>query len=259
MSETIEQKKQSLQSLGIRAVVALLSINAAFIIGILTVKKDTIATDIHLVQMQPSHVLHCLILSMALSVLLIFSAPIARAGAGCRWVQSVRAYGSCQGYLRNVIAALSAIIAYGLTFWAFILLSTYFYDDDLTMPYVLPALDYGLYGLHVAIILFNLFGWTVAALRPFHRWCVAITAICWGAIGYMVGNLGYCPLTDWHWQVKEQLGALELPNSFITYLLNQAGFTPAAENVDLWVGGVFVIIIIITLIMWYVDRTADSK
>ena len=258
MNETIEQKEQSLQSLGIRAVVALLSINAAFIIGILTVKKDTIATDIHLVQMQPSHVLHCLILSMALSVLLIFSTYCAR-WCGVQMDTKRESIWLVPKVFAQFIAALSAIIAYGLTFWAFILLSTYFYDDDLTMPYVLPALDYGLYGLHVAIILFNLFGWTVAALRPFHRWCVAITAICWGAIGYMVGNLGYCPLTDWHWQVKEQLGALELPNSFITYLLNQAGFTPAAENVDLWVGGVFVIIIIITLIMWYVDRTADSK
>jgi hypothetical protein len=30
-------------------------------------------------------------------------------------------------------------------------------------------------------------------------------------------GLGYCPVTDWQWQVKEQLGELDLPNSFIKY------------------------------------------
>ena len=29
--------------------------------------------------------------------------------------------------------------------------------------------------------------------------------------------MGYCPVTDWQWRIKEQLGALNLPNSFIKY------------------------------------------
>jgi len=31
--------------------------------------------------------------------------------------------------------------------------------------------------------------------------------------------MGYCPCTDWHWQVKVTLGETNLPNSYITYLL----------------------------------------
>jgi hypothetical protein len=29
--------------------------------------------------------------------------------------------------------------------------------------------------------------------------------------------MGYCPVTDWQWRVKEQLGERNLPASFITY------------------------------------------
>jgi Protein of Unknown function (DUF2784) len=43
-----------------------------------------------------------------------------------------------------------------------------------------------------------------------------ITAFCWFILGIWFG-WGYCPLTDWQWHVKEQLGETNLPSSFITY------------------------------------------
>ena len=30
-------------------------------------------------------------------------------------------------------------------------------------------------------------------------------------------GIGYCPITEWQWQVKERLGESHLPASFITY------------------------------------------
>ncbi len=257
MNETPEQKKQHLNSLAVGAVKALMVLNTAFIIGILTVKKDTIATDIHLVQMQPSNILYCFILSMAFTVMLIFTCY---AGKWCDYQVTVKKDNIwyVPGKFAQFLCGLSSIFAFALTLCGFILLSSYFYDDNLTEPYVLPALDYGLYGFHIFIIMLNLFGWLLAVVRPFHRWCVAITTACWLGVGYMLGSIGYCPLTHWHWSVKQKLGATELPDSFITYLLNQVGFTPAPEQVNLWVGVVFGVIVIITLIMWYVDLTADG-
>jgi len=34
----------------------------------------------------------------------------------------------------------------------------------------------------------------------------------------IVGTLGYCPLTDWHFAILERLGRTDLPDSYIKYL-----------------------------------------
>ena len=70
--------------------------------------------------------------------------------------------------------------------------------------------------LHLAIILFNLFGWIPRATRRAHFIVVLLTAASWFLLGIWFG-IGYCPVTDWQWQVKEKLGERNLPNSFIEY------------------------------------------
>ncbi|MBC7875108.1 MAG: DUF2784 domain-containing protein [Ferruginibacter sp.] len=70
--------------------------------------------------------------------------------------------------------------------------------------------------LHLAIIGFNLFGWTWQKTRKAHLIGVAITAACWFVLGIWYG-WGYCPVTDWQWKVKEKLGETGLPNSFVEY------------------------------------------
>jgi hypothetical protein len=74
--------------------------------------------------------------------------------------------------------------------------------------------------LHIIIIGFNLFGWIFPATRKAHFICIGITAFCWFVLGIWFG-WGYCPLTDWQWQVKGQLGETNLPPSFITYFVNK--------------------------------------
>ena len=74
--------------------------------------------------------------------------------------------------------------------------------------------------LHIIIILFNLFGWIFPATREAHFICITITAFCWFILGIWFG-WGYCPLTDWQWHIKEQLGETNLPASFITWLANK--------------------------------------
>jgi hypothetical protein len=70
--------------------------------------------------------------------------------------------------------------------------------------------------LHLIIIGFNLLGWIWKRTRKLHLVCVAITATCWFILGIWLG-IGYCPITDWHWQIKDKLGEQNLPGSFIGY------------------------------------------
>ncbi len=115
-------------------------------------------------------------------------------------------------------------------------------------------LDVFLYVLHVAVTGFNLFGWIPTATRRLHRWCVGLTTLFWIVAGAAVGVIGYCPLTDWHWYIKEQRGETGLPGSFITYVVNQAGFYPDPAQVNIVVGCVFVAIVLITVAVWLRER-----
>jgi len=80
----------------------------------------------------------------------------------------------------------------------------------------LRILDLLLTLLHFVIIGFNLLGWIWKPTRKLHFMVVCATATCWFILGIWFG-IGYCPITDWDWQIKEKLGEHNLPNSFIKY------------------------------------------
>lgn len=82
---------------------------------------------------------------------------------------------------------------------------------------MLVALDIALSVLHLAIIGFNLFGWIPKRTRKAHLVLAGLTLASWGILGIWFG-IGYCPVTDWQWQVKTQLGTRNLPPSYITWL-----------------------------------------
>jgi len=84
----------------------------------------------------------------------------------------------------------------------------------------LKLLDLLLTLLHLAIICFNLFGWIWPQTRKFHFIIVIATAFSWLGLGIWFG-LGYCPITDYQWQIKEKLGETDLPNSYIKYVVDQ--------------------------------------
>jgi len=85
---------------------------------------------------------------------------------------------------------------------------------------MLQILDIFFTLLHLVIILFNLIGWVWAKTRRVHFYCILLTAISWFILGIWYG-WGYCPITDWQWQIKETLGEGNLPNSFIKYFADQ--------------------------------------
>lgn len=85
---------------------------------------------------------------------------------------------------------------------------------------MLLFLDILLTIVHLFIIGFNLTGWIFPRTRKLHLVFIALTALSWFVLGIWFG-MGYCPVTDWQWQVKELRGERGLPSSFITYFVNK--------------------------------------
>ena len=47
-----------------------------------------------------------------------------------------------------------------------------------------------------------------------------LTGASWFILGLFFG-IGYCPLTDWHFNILEKLGYTDLPVSYIKYLVDR--------------------------------------
>jgi len=112
---------------------------------------------------------------------------------------------------------------------------------------MLKLLDFVFLCLHLLIIIFNLFGWIWVKTRNWHFWLMSVTLFSWLALGLKYG-LGYCFLTDWHWEVKQKLGETDLPASFIKYFLDV--YTPvqvSAYAADLATGISFSSVVIIAI------------
>ncbi len=83
---------------------------------------------------------------------------------------------------------------------------------------MLQLYDIGFTIFHSAFILFVLFGWIHPKTQRIHQIALLFTLIAWLLIGWYVGTIGYCPLTDWQWDIKRQLGERNLPSSFTEYI-----------------------------------------
>jgi len=96
----------------------------------------------------------------------------------------------------------------------------------------LRILDLLLTLLHFVIIGFNLLGWIWKRTRRLHLIVVCATAACWFVLGIWFG-IGYCPITDWDWQIKQKLGEHNLPDSFIKYYADMiVGHSVNASLID---------------------------
>ncbi|HQG56136.1 MAG TPA: DUF2784 domain-containing protein [Bacteroidales bacterium] len=83
---------------------------------------------------------------------------------------------------------------------------------------------------HTSLTLFNALGWVWKKTRLLNLITLFFTGALWLFLGLIVGTPGYCPLTDWHFDVLEKLGKTGLPNSYIKYLADRLtgfDFNPA--------------------------------
>jgi hypothetical protein len=103
---------------------------------------------------------------------------------------------------------------------------------------LLRLLDIFFLVFHTTLVFFNLFGWIWKKTRKLNLITLSLTGASWLFLGLIVGTLGYCPLTDWHFMVLEKLGKTNIPNSYIKYLadrLTGLDFNPLTiDKVVLW-------------------------
>ena len=81
------------------------------------------------------------------------------------------------------------------------------------------ALNVLFFVFHSAWILFNCIGWAWRRTRPWQLLTVSLTALSWFGLGLWYG-WGYCPCTDWHWQVRARLGYSD-PPSYVQLLIHE--------------------------------------
>jgi len=81
-------------------------------------------------------------------------------------------------------------------------------------------LDWFFVLFHFAIIIFNLFGWIWKKSRRWNLYLLLITGFFWFGFGFFYG-WGYCPVTDWHFQVLDKLGKSSSEYSYIAYIISR--------------------------------------
>jgi hypothetical protein len=81
------------------------------------------------------------------------------------------------------------------------------------------ALNVGFFVVHTSWIAFIATGWVWEGTRRWHLAAVALTAFSWFGLGIWFG-WGYCPCTDWHWNVRARLGHRD-PPSYIQLLISE--------------------------------------
>ena len=99
--------------------------------------------------------------------------------------------------------------------------------------------------IHLSVITINCFFWIVPGTpRKIFNLVFSLTVISWLILGYWYG-LGYCFLTDIHWEIKRSLGE-NLPPSYIHYILeNWFNIQWDRKTVDWIVASIFVTLFVI--------------
>lgn len=120
----------------------------------------------------------------------------------------------------------------------------------------LQILDVFLTICHMVIVGFNLLGWIWKKTRMANFIVMTITAACWFILGIWYG-IGYCPVTDWQWQIKEKLGERDLPNSFVKYWADKlTGTDVNTQFIDVLIAVCFAVALIISV---YLNFFAKQK
>lgn len=114
-------------------------------------------------------------------------------------------------------------------------------------------LNVGFITFHTVLILFNLLGWIWISTRPWNLVTLLLTGFSWFFLGIWYG-FGYCPCTDWHWQVRRELGYTDMPDSYIKFLIELlTGLDVNAALVDMATVVLFFLALIISSYVNYRD------
>ncbi|HET7319222.1 MAG TPA: DUF2784 family protein [Nitrospirota bacterium] len=114
----------------------------------------------------------------------------------------------------------------------------------------LLLLDDLFHALHLGIIIFFLFGWTIRETRPAHYALPLLILLSWYGLGAFRG-FGYCIITDIQWSIKKRLGNKPSTEYYIKYLIDNITGLDTRANI---VNGVttytyFIILILSTILL----------
>jgi hypothetical protein len=120
-------------------------------------------------------------------------------------------------------------------------------------------LDYFFLIFHTLLTLFNLLGWIWKKTRMANFITLMLTGFAWFGLGIFYG-IGYCPLTDWHWEVLKKLGVHNLPNSYIKYLIDRLlGTDINARLVEVATVAGFFIAVIMSVYLNFFRKQTNKK
>lgn len=115
------------------------------------------------------------------------------------------------------------------------------------------------YAFHIALIIFNLFGWAFRKLRRWNLITLSLTAFSWIVLGIFYG-FGYCFLTDWHWQIREKLEYSTNSDSYIHFLITSIfPISISEETVDWLTAILFFAAFALSVITNFLYRKSQTK
>lgn len=115
------------------------------------------------------------------------------------------------------------------------------------------ALNIGFFVFHTSWVVFNCVGWIWRRTRPWHLATIALTAVSWFGLGIYYG-WGYCPCTDWHWQVRARMGYRDPPSYIQLLIAELTGLDVPSGLADAITAGVFGLTAVITIVLNVRDR-----
>ncbi|MFC2161355.1 DUF2784 family protein [Acidobacteriota bacterium] len=112
---------------------------------------------------------------------------------------------------------------------------------------------------HSSLILFNCLGWIWKKTRKANLLILLMTVFSWFFLGIWYGY-GYCPFTDWHWQVREKLGLYNNPDSYIEFLIETfTGLDVSSHFVDRLALGILAVAFVLSLVTNIKDIRRKKK
>jgi hypothetical protein len=94
-------------------------------------------------------------------------------------------------------------------------------------------LNLAFFVVHTAWTLFTCVGWIWKRTRVMQLVAALLTALSWLGLGAWYG-WGYCPFTDWHWQVRARLGYHDPPSYVRVADALAVGVLAGALGLSVW-------------------------
>jgi Protein of Unknown function (DUF2784) len=106
---------------------------------------------------------------------------------------------------------------------------------------------------HTSWIAFTCLGWIWRATRPWQLAAAGLTALSWLGLGLLYG-WGYCPCTDWHWQVRARLGYQDPPSYTQVLIRELTGISLSPPVADGLTVGTLVVVTALGVVLTLRDR-----